>query len=177
MSRYFVCMPGIDGDGSARTVDGTEYFPIQCSSMQHGIDLPVVAKGASRTPGYSMHGSVVFRHELDKATPKLRQEAALGTKVGKVAIIRTEMEDGVSVDAETIRLGKVRVASVDMETPVKGNGSEPGDLPYELFALDYQEIVWEWRYKPEGGTASAIDGGWDTDDQATLTAIPVDPDP
>ena len=177
MSKYIVCIPNIDGDGTARTVGGTEFKPIQCSSMQHGIDLPVVAKGSARTPGYSNHGSVVLRHELDKATPKLREAAGLGTKVGKVVIIRTEMANAVNVDAETISLGKVRLAGVDMETPVKGDGSEPGDLPQELIALDYEEICWSWRYDPGDEAASEVVGGWDTDDMGLLTTIPVDPNP
>ena len=150
--------------------------------MQHGIDLPVVAKTAGRAAGYSMHGAIAFRHALDKATPKLRQAAAKGTVLGEVTILHMEVEGAASVVSETIRLGKTTVASVGMETATvvdsESGDLKPAALPYEVFELDYEEIVWERRYVApvaEGSTAataSTITGGWDTSNQALITTIP-----
>ena len=172
MSNYLVFISGVSGDGANRTINATAQDTIKCSAMQHGIDLPVVTRGSNRTPGYSMHGSITLRHELDMATPKLREASALGTNLGEVHIIRTEMSDGVSVDAETIKLGKVRVADVTMETLLSADASECAELPIEVFTLDYEEIVWDWRYVPAGGTASTVTGGWNTEGQITITSIP-----
>ena len=182
MSTYLVCISDIPGEGTSQVIGATTYTtPIECSSMQHGIDLPVVAKTASRAAGYSMHGSIAFRHALDKATPKLRQAAAKGTVLDEVTILHMEVEGAASVVSETIRLGKTTVASVGMETPIvvdrESGDLKPAGLPYEMFELDYEEIVWERRYVApvaEGtvATASTITGGWDTDNQTLITTIP-----
>lgn len=176
MSTIHAFIATIPGGGESRTVGGTTQKTIKCTAMQHGIDLPVVTKGSARTPGYSMHGSVFLRHELDAATPKLREAAGLGTNLKEVHLIRTVSEGGSNVDAETIKLGKVRVANVAMETLPNADGTGCAELPIEVFTLDYEEIVWDWRYKPEGETASTVTGGWDTDDQVTITSIP-EPEP
>ena len=177
MSTILVFMSKIPGDGAPRTVNETEQNTIKCSAVQHGIDLPVVTKGSNRTPGYSMHGSVRLTHALDVATPKLRQAAALGEDQGEVHIIRTTLDGGSTVDAEVIKLGQVRVANVSMETLPSADGTGCAELPIEVFTLDYAEIVWNWRYAPEGGTAETIEGGWDTDDMMVISKIPPPPAP
>lgn len=172
MSTILALISGIPGDGESRTFNGVAQKAIRCSAMQHGIDLPVVTRGFTRKSGYSMHGSIHLRHELDVATPKLREAALLGTKLGEVHIVRTIPEDGTTVDAETIKLGQVRLVSVHMETLPSADGEGCAELPMEVFTLDYEEIVWDWRYKPGTGTASTVTGGWDTDDMMTITSIP-----
>ena len=172
MSTILVYIPGIPGDGESRTI-GTAQRTIRCTAMQHGIDLPVVTKGSARTPGYSVHGSVTLKHELDQATPKLREAACLGTDLGEVHIIRTTLEDGSRVDAETIKLGQTRLAHVSLETLPNGEGTGCADVPFEVFTLDYEEIVWDWRYRPDGGVASTVTGGWNTERQVVITSIPV----
>ena len=182
MSTYLVCISDIPGEGTSQTIGATTYTtPIECSMMQHGIDLPVVAKTAGRAAGYSMHGAIAFRHALDKATPKLRQAAAKGTVLGEVTILHMEVEGAASVVSETIRLGKTTVASVGMETATvvdsESGDLKPAALPYEVFELDYEEIVWERRYVAPvaagtAATASTITGGWDTSNQELLTTIP-----
>ena len=183
MSTYLVCISDIPGEATSQVIGATTYTtPIECSSMQHGIDLPVVAKTAGRAAGYSMHGAIAFRHALDKATPKLRQAAAKGTVLGEVTILHMEVEGAATVVSETIRLGKTTVASVGMETPIvvdrESGDLKPAGLPYEMFELDYEEIVWERRYVAPpaadgtASTANTITGGWDTDNQTLITTIP-----
>ena len=170
MSNYLVYIKGVPGDGASRTVGGTAQETIKCSALEHGMDLAILVKGPTRKPGFSMHGCIALTHELDKATPKLRKAAADKTLLGEVHIIRTEVENQVTVDAETIKLGQCRLADVVMETMATSDGL--ADMPTERFLLDYEEIVWDWRYAPSEGTASTVTGGWDTENHRQLTTIP-----
>lgn len=169
MSNYLVYITGVPGDGALRTVGGTAQATIRCSSLGHGIDIPILVKGPTRKPGFSLHGSIYLTHALDKATPKLRQAAANKDALGEVHIFRTEVENGTTVDAETIKLGQCRLADVAMDTGATSEG--PVDMPSEAFALDYEEIVWDFRHV-NNGVAATITGGWDTDHQRTITAVP-----
>ena len=65
MSHFAVAITDIPGEETL--VNWLDQ--ITCRSMKHGIDMPVVAKGADRTDGASMHGSIVLEHDIDAATP------------------------------------------------------------------------------------------------------------
>ena len=163
MSEYFVSISGVTGNATK-----TGYADqIQCSSLKHGIDMPVLVKANSadtghsdRTAGYSMHGPIRLLHEIGRASPKLREKAGLNTNLGKVVIKRVKNNTLV----ETIELGNARVETVEMRTPLGANGS-PMSKPVEEFGLWYEEIVWT-------NNVASITGGYDAGSQTTISSIP-----
>ena len=174
MSNIIVEIPNVPGES---TLDG--YLDqIACTAMQHGIDMPVVAKSTARTEGVSIHGSVTLYHEIDKATPLLRLKAAQSADLGTVVIRRFRTADGVTSPAEIITLGGAQVVAVYLDTPLSDNSSEaagnentPADMPVEVFTLDYTQIKWEYKYKPAGGTESTISGSYSTTSRSSVVSI------
>ena len=173
MSNIIVEIPNVPGES---TLEGY-VDQIDCTAMQHGIDMPVVAKSTARTEGVSIHGSVTLYHEVDKATPLLRLKAAQSADLGTVIIRRFRTADGVTSPAEIITLGGAQVVAVYLDTPLSddpqaaGNENTPADMPIEVFTLDYAEIKWEYKYKPAGGTESTISGSYSTTNMSTSVSI------
>ena len=128
---------------------------IECVSMRHTIDLPVVADNATRTEGASMHGAVELMHAVDRASPLLRAEALAGTNLNEVVITRMGQIEGETKPVETITLSNVYVVRVDLDAPVDLATMLPVDEPQETFALEYSQIVWNF----ESGNSR---GGWST---------------
>ncbi len=157
MSDILVKIESINGESSLTNYDGQ----IECVTMRHTIDLPVVATSSTRTEGASGHGAIELTHAIDRASPLLRAEASAGTNLGTVVITRMGMVDGESQAVETITLKNVYIIRVDVETPLDPSTMLPVDEPQETFALEYNEIVWNFA------TGNAR-GGWST---ATLAKV------
>ena len=158
MSHFIVEMgTNLTGDETLPGYDDA----IRCRAMQHGIDMPVVSNKADRTEGASVHGSIVLEHEVDTASPKLRNACANGTNIADVTITRIKAGSGAQV-ADVTKLKTVKIVSVSLDTPVDDEG-QPTDVPIETFALDYEEIKWEHKtYKNDGTLDSTIAGSYDT---------------
>ncbi len=156
MSDILVKISSIDGEA---TKSGFEK-QIECQTMRHAIDLPVVTHGSTRTEGTSQHGAIELRHKLDKASPALRHACAAGANLGTVTISRMQMVGGENRLAETIELGDVYVSRVDTETPVDPAEQAPVEEPEEVFALDYSNIKWSYRQYSDGAEAGTVSGGW-----------------
>ena len=158
MSRICVDM-GIEGEETL-----TDYADqITCRAMQHGIDMPVVSNVADRTEGASVHGSIVLEHEVDKASPILREYCAKGTNIADVTITRVKLGGGTEgpLAADVTKLKTVKIVSVSLDTPVDEQG-QPADVPVETFALDYEEIKWEHKVYEHGVSSDTIAGSYDT---------------
>ena len=149
------------------TITGDETLPgyengITCRAMQHGIDMPVVSNIADRTEGASVHGSMVLEHEVDKASPALRNACATGTNIADVTITRIKVVGSSAQAADVTKLKTVKIVSVSLDTPVDEEG-QPTDVPIETFALDYEEIKWEHKtYANDGTLGDTIAGSYDT---------------
>lgn len=164
MSDILVRIDGIPGESTLAGYQGQ----IDCSSMRHAIDLPVVAQGGGRTEGASAHGAIELTHLIDLATPALRGAAASGDSLGKVVITRMHMLGGTNVPAETIMLGGAYVARVDLDTPYDTTSGEPAETPEETFHLGYSEIKWSAETHIDGVKSGVVEGGWSTRDQTVL---------
>lgn len=163
MSNILVKIPGIEGES---TFSGYER-QIQCDGMQHGIDLPVVASGTSRTEGASIHGSIVLTHNIDKATPGLRLNTAQSTNLSEVVITRFRMVGQSAKPAEIITLGNAELVAVYLDTPLNADASGPDEMPKEVFLLDYEEIKWEYKYYRDGTERGTVIGSYSTDTMST----------
>lgn len=159
MSDILVKIDSIEGES---TKSGFEK-QIECASMGHTIDLPVVTHGATRTEGTSQHGGIELRHMLDKATPALRHACAAGTNLGTVTISRMQMVGGENRLVETIELGNAYVIRVDTETPVDPTTQEPAEEPEETFILEYGSIKWSHKRFADGAEQGTVSGGWSSE--------------
>ena len=172
MSRFAVDITDIDGEETL-----TDFADqIACNSMQHGVDLPVVAAGTDRTDGASMHGSIVLEHTIDKASPKLRLACAESTNITDVKITRLKSVAGSdgqsSLQASDITTLKTcKIINVYMDTPFDAASGEPADMPSEFFVIDYEEIKWEHKIYSNGVLDDTISGTYDTTTMSTTVSI------
>ena len=166
MSNILVSIPNIPGEATLRGYENQ----IQCTAMQHGIDLPVIAQGSSRTEGASIHGSVVLTHEIDAATPLLRLAAAQTTNLPVVVITRIRMMGTEPKPADIITLGAAQLVAVYLETGV-GRDNRPNPLPTETFLIDYEEIKWEYKYYVDGTENSTVAGSYNTETLSTTVTV------
>jgi type VI secretion system Hcp family effector len=165
MSRIAVEITDIDGEETL-----TDYLDqITCSSMQHGIDLPVVATGTDRTDGASMHGSMVLEHAVDKASPALRMACAQSTNITDVKITRLSGADNHARDITTLKTCKI--INVYLDTPLDAASGVPADMPSEFFVIDYEEIKWEHKTYVDGVLGDTISGTYDTTTMSTTVSI------
>ena len=144
---------------------------ITCRSFKHGIDLPVVAKGSDRTDGASIHGSIVLEHEIDAATPALREACAKSANIDDVTITRTKMIGGEVKAADITKLKTAKIVNVYLDTPVDPESGKPVDMPVEFFVLDYEEIKWEHKVYVNGVASDTLAGSYDTTTMSTTVAI------
>ena len=151
MSEIYINIPDAPGDGTKTSYEGQ----IRCYGISHGIDLPVVQKGAARTAGSSYHGSIELMHKLDKASPKLRQLAAKGAGLGNLTITRIRMLNGTSQAGEIITIKNCELAYLSMETRVNSGRDGVDDTPVEIFGIDYEDITWEYKIVTDGSVASS----------------------
>ena len=156
MSDIMVQIGGMEGESSLTGFEGQ----IECLSMRHAIDLPVVAQGATRTEGASRHGAIELLHSFDKASPALRLGVSAGTNLGKVKITRMRIIGGESRPAEIISLNNVYVIRVDVDTMLDATTMEPSEEPTETFYLEYSDIRWDYKYYVDGTERGSVQGSW-----------------
>ena len=171
MSRFAVEITDIDGEETL-----TDFAnQIACSSMQHGVDLPVVATGTDRTDGASMHGSIVLEHPVDSASPKLRLACAESTNITDVKITRLKPvgSDGNSSmqAADITTLKTCKIVNVWLDTPFDPGTGQPADMPSEVFVIDYEEVKWEHKIYVNGVLDDTISGTYDTTTMSTTVSI------
>lgn len=158
MSEYMVDIATIPGESELEGyVD-----KIECISMHHAIELPIVADASVRTEGTSWHGAIELAHSIDKATPLLRHAAAAGTNLGEVTITRLRMVGGAIQVAETITLQDAYVLRVDTDTPLDPEAAEPAEQPLESFSLAYGGIKWDATHYVDGARKGVVAGAWST---------------
>jgi len=167
MSDILVNISGISGES---TLAGYEK-QIECLAMRHAIDLPVVARGASRVEGASRHGPIELDHTLDLATAGLRTALLSGLNLGQVVITRMRMLEGASTPVETITLNNVYVVRIDLDTGVDQTTGRSADDPVETFSLEYSDIQWDYKKHVDGVEAGSVQGSWSVG--ASTTDVPV----
>ncbi len=153
MATVMVSIGSVQGESTVSDYEGQ----IQCVSMRHAIDLPVVAQGAARTEGASHHGAIELVHAVDMASPLLRLAASSGTNLGTVTITHLRAIDGQIQPGEIITLGNAYVVRVGVDTPfLQGVLNEQ---PVETFAIEYSDIEWTSKYYAEG-VGGSVQAGW-----------------
>jgi type VI secretion system Hcp family effector len=158
MSDIMVKIGSIPGEGTLKGYEGQ----IECLSMRHAIELPVVVTGASRAEGASQHGPIELCHPLDKASPILRLAASAGVNLGKVTITRIQIIEGSPKPAEVITLNNAYAIRIDTDTPVDAVSGQPGEEPLETFSLEYSDITWDFKHYVNGVEKGAVQGSWST---------------
>ena len=167
MSHFAVGMTDVAGDEKTTGYENT----IRCHSMQHGIETPVVANGANRTDGASIHGCIVLGHDIDAATPKLRLACVQGTNIPEATITRLAPVDGRTNPTDIVKLGTVHVVAVYLDTSLTVATDDPAGDPVEYFVLDYQEIKWEHRIYENGVNRGGVIGSYDVTTMSTVVSI------
>ena len=167
MSHFVVDIVDIDGEEKLAGFENQ----ITCRAMRHGIDMPVVAKGADRTEGASVHGSIMLEHSIDLATPALREACAKGTNISDVKITRVKVVGTAAQEADIVTLKTVKLVAVYLDTPVDAESGEPEDMPIEVFTLDYEEIKWEHKVYENGVAIDTLGGAYDTSTLSTTVSI------
>ena len=167
MSHFAVGMTEFAGDETTTGYENT----IRCRSMQHGIELPVVAHGANRTDGASIHGCIVLGHDIDAATPRLRLACVQGTNIPEATITRLAQVDGATNPTDIVKVGTVHVVAVYLDTPRDMATDGPADEPVEYLVLDYQEIKWEHRIYENGVDRGSVIGSYDVTTMSTVVSI------
>ena len=164
MSDYLVQISAIAGESQLIGYEGQ----VECLALRHAIDLPVVARGASRVEGTSRHGAIELDHTLDMASPSLRHALSAGTNLGQVVITRMSMAGGEARAVETVTLADVYVVRVDVDTPLNTATGRPGEDLIETFSLEYSEIRWDQKKYVNGVEAGSVQGGWSNTSQSTV---------
>lgn len=167
MSHFAVEITNITGDEGLADYANQ----ITCHSMKHGIDLPVVTKGADRTDGASLHGSVILEHSIDSATPALREACAKSINIDDVTITRIKQVGGQTQPADIVKLKTVKVVNVYLDTPLNPDTGQPADQPTEFIVLDYEEIKWEHKVYENGVATDTLAGSYDTTTMSTTVSI------
>ena len=167
MSHFAVDMTGIEGEETQADYVGQ----IKCLSMKHGIDLPVVAKGADRTDGASLHGSIVLEHSIDKATPGLREACAKSLNISDVTITRLKTVGEAVQASDIVKLKTAKVVNIFMDTALDSATGKPAGQPTEFFVLDYEEIKWEHKVYANGIATDTLAGSYDTTTMSTTVTI------
>ena len=166
MSHFAVEVTDIAGDETL-----TDYVgQIKCTSMQHGIDLPVVATGTDRTDGASMHGSMVLEHAVDSATPALRLACAQSTNITDVKITRLTGANNQASNVTTLKTCKI--VNIYIDTPLDSSTGLPAGMPLEFFVIDYEEIKWDHKTYVNNVLDDTISGTYDTTTMSTVVSIP-----
>lgn len=163
MSNIYVKIAGVEGEASHPDFSGQ----IECVAIRHAIVLPVVS-AAIRVEGTSRHGPIVLSHQLDKASPILKQSALTGTNLGDVEITRLRAVGGQSKPAEIIKLANVFVVRVDVETLVDEATRELSDELLESFHLEYSDIRWSQKRFIGDIESGVVEGGWSVSTQAVV---------
>ncbi len=164
MADIMVKISSIQGESAMANYENQ----IECNSVRHAIDLPVVARGAARTEGASRHGAVVLTHVLDKATPLLKFAASSGTNLGKVEITKLRTVGGQPKAAEVITLENAFATRVETHTPVDAQTGRPGEELMESFSLEYSDIRWRHTHHVDGQDRGSVEGGWSVSRQTSL---------
>ncbi len=164
MSAIFVKVPDVDGEA----VQSNYVDQIECFSMHHAIELPIIPTGSSRTEASSEHGPIMLAHNIDKASPVLRHKALSGANLGEVVITRMRMIDGSLQKAETVTLQNAYLMRVDTYTPIDPAENLPGDQPYEVLSFSYDQINWEVVKYEAGTNTGTVAGGYSTAMQDTV---------
>ena len=164
MSHIIVQM-GIDGEETL-----TDYADgIRCRAMQHGIDMPVVANTADRTEGASVHGSILLEHEVDKASPILREYCAKGTSnVPTVTITRIKLvgTEGGTRGRDQARDGEESCPCLSTRPPTIRGG--PTDMPIETDSRSTtRRSSGSTRSTTMAQVSDTIAGSYDTDQLST----------
>lgn len=159
MSTIYVNMSNVPGDATQ-----TDFLnQIQCSAILQDFSQPVESAANPRTQGVSEHRPLVLFHQVDQASPLLRQFALANTDVDEVTIKVTRLIDGSLETVQTIELTKAKVDRVQLVTLVDEATGEPGGELLEAFSLSYGEGTIKWishRFGDEGTTAGNIQGAW-----------------
>ena len=153
MSNIIVALPGIQGDTSYTIGDTSYANHIGCKGMIHAIDLPLAVANSARTEGASTHGPVGLVHNIDKASPLIREKAAAGSLLATAKIYRLRMSGVSAAIAELITLSDVYVVRVDVDTYLDDQ-NQPTDNVLETFWLEYGSISWDYKYKAPGAKAA-----------------------
>lgn len=162
MSDIMVAIDGIAGESKLIGYNGQ----IECLAMRHVIDLPVVARGATRVEGASRHGPIEFDHPFDIASPGLRLALSAGSNLGEVVITRMRLIGGSSQAAEIITLGNTYVVRMDVETFVNAETGRSEEDAIESFALEYSDIRWDYKKYVNGVETGSVQGAWSSATQS-----------
>ena len=154
MSTILVKIPDVNGSSM---IQGHEN-EIECSGISHAISKQMVAK-ATRTEGASRHGPVQLTHNVDRATPKLKDLATKGTVVPSVVVEEMRMVGEEHQTIYKMELTNVAVIRVEVDTPIDPTTNEPGAMT-ETFGLSYTKM--DWTYTPYDGMTkqAAVTGSY-----------------
>jgi len=161
MSTIFVKIGNIEGEADHPNYKGQ----ISCVAMRHAISLPVVS-AAVRVEGTSTHGPVVLTHQVDKASPILKQAVLTGANLGTVVITRLRTIGGQARPTEEIKLSNVFVVRVDVETPVDEATLELSDELLETVHLEYSDISWSQKRYVGDIESGTVEGRWSVSTQS-----------
>ena len=151
---------GLNQIKGGSTLDGY-VDQLECTSLRHAVELPVMAKSGVRITGVSRHGTVELTHRIDKASPTLRQALCQNRNLDTVVITRL----ATGKVEETITLLNAVCAQIQIDTPVDRATGEPFDEPVETFCLDYSGIVWNHN-------VGNITGSWNQSRLTTSVTVP-----
>lgn len=172
MSDIMVKIGSIQGESTLKSGALNFEKQIECDSMRHAIQLPVVAQGSARLEGASHHGAIELSHSIDAASPGLRYAASAGQNLGTVTITRLRTIAGELKEAEIINLGNAYVVRVDADFPVDSQTNVPMEDPVETFHLEYSEIKWEYKtYSVDGKAGGTVTGSFSTATQAKTVQV------
>ena len=177
MSDILVEIANIPGESTFKDKDvPIEAGLIECTSVRHVIDLPVVSTSSDRTEGTSEHGAYELTHSIDKATPLLREAMSKGSNLGVVKIYIMRPIGGKSKPGQVITLDDAYVVEVRVDTPLNPGtdlspeespeAGLPSEEPQEMFALVYSGIQWDIKKVVGGEEKGTISGNYDLSAQA-----------
>jgi type VI secretion system secreted protein Hcp len=151
----YLKIDGIPGESS----DSGHSDWIEVLAFNHHLEQPAsptASSGGGATAERVNHGSLDFRHLLDKASPKLYDACCTGKHI-KEATLELCRAGGDKLKYMEIKLEQVLVSRVEPS----GSSSDEG-FPSEQVSLAYGKIKWVYtQQKRDGMGGGNVSAGWD----------------
>lgn len=148
----FVKIDGIPGESTITGhVNEIEALSFSISALQGGLTTFVGGAGSAAKSQFSP--LTIFK-EIDKTSPMLFINCALGKKIPTVTLI---LSDNSAPEAPPTDYFKIVLTNVVISS-VNDNQAVNGELPLESVSFAYQKI--QWTFTPKGGV-SPVTGAFD----------------
>ncbi|MCL1861518.1 MAG: type VI secretion system tube protein Hcp [Proteobacteria bacterium] len=159
----FIKIDGIPGEST----DAGHKEWIEILSFTHTLEQPASATASSVGGGTAErcnHLPFIFRHQLDKSSPKLYDAASTGRHIKEITF-----ELWRAAGDEKVKYMEVKMEQCIISKVVSSGTEVAGGFPSEEVSITYGKIKWNYtQQKRDGGQGGGnVAAGWDCTENKT----------